>query len=153
MVTDKHIYAAHKLLRIQFPHLQGCQSTLLLQLKKSPSVTSVECSSNNLICTCKSLSYYRHVFIFVFFIADQIFFVEERQHWITTAMINRSTPLDCLFNGTLHLVPSSRLLNSTSHLLGQMAYSCQWCLSSNNKRLTTVGCSASDSSIPCSCQK
>ena len=68
MLTDKHIiYAAHKLLWIQFPHLQGCHSTLLLQLKKFPSVTSVECSGNNLICTCKSLSYYRHVFIFVFF--------------------------------------------------------------------------------------
>ena len=145
MLTDKHIiYAAHKLLWIQFPHLQGCHSTLLLQLKKFPSVTSVECSGNNLICTCKSLSYYRHVFIFVFFIADQIFFVEERQHWITTAMINGEVHLfDCLFNGTLHLVPSSRLLNSSSHLLDRMAYSCQWCLSSNNKRVTTVGCSAS----------
>ena len=93
MLTDKHTYAAHKLLRIQFPHLQGCHSTLFLQLKKFPSVTSVECSGNNLICTRKSLSYYRHVFIFFFFIADQIFFVEERQHWITTAMINRSIPL------------------------------------------------------------
>ena len=30
MLTDKHTYAAHKLLRIQFPHLQGCHSTLLL---------------------------------------------------------------------------------------------------------------------------
>ena len=46
MLTDKHIYAAHKLLRIQFPHLQGCHSTLLLQLKKFPSVTSVKCSGN-----------------------------------------------------------------------------------------------------------
>ena len=40
-------------------------------------------------------------------------------------------------------MPSSRLLNSTSHLLGRMAYSCQWCLSSNNRRLTTMGCSVS----------
>ena len=46
MLTDKHIYAAHKLLQIQFPHLQGCHSTLLLQLKKFPSVTSVKCSGN-----------------------------------------------------------------------------------------------------------
>ena len=46
MLTDKHIYVAHKLLCIQFPHLQGCYSTLLLQLKKFPSVTSVERSGN-----------------------------------------------------------------------------------------------------------
>ena len=43
-----------------------------------------------------------------FFIAVQIFFVEERQHWITTAMINGEVYLfDCLFNGTL--TPSAKL--------------------------------------------
>ena len=46
-------------------------------------------------------------FCFVF-IAVQIFFVEERQHWITTAMINGEVHLfDCLFNGTL--TPSAKL--------------------------------------------
>ena len=33
MLTDKHIYAATKLLMKQFPHLQGLQSTLLSQKK------------------------------------------------------------------------------------------------------------------------
>ena len=43
----------------------------------------------------------------LFFIAVQIFF-EERQHWITTAMINGEVYLfDCLFNGTL--TPSAEL--------------------------------------------
>ena len=42
------------------------------------------------------------------YIAVQIFFVEERQHWITTAMINGEVYLfDCLFNGTL--TPSAEL--------------------------------------------
>ena len=31
MLTDKHMHAAHKLLRKQFTHIQGCQSTLLVQ--------------------------------------------------------------------------------------------------------------------------
>ena len=43
-LSDKHMHAAHKLLRIQFPKLQGCNSTLLLQLKSFPSVTDASCS-------------------------------------------------------------------------------------------------------------
>lgn len=31
MLTDKHMHAAHKLLKKQFPDIQGCQSTLLEQ--------------------------------------------------------------------------------------------------------------------------
>lgn len=40
MLTDRHIYAAHKLLHRQFPHLEGCFSTLLIQLRSFPSITS-----------------------------------------------------------------------------------------------------------------
>ena len=49
------------------------------------------------------------LFVFIlFFIAVQIFFVEERQHWITTVMINGEVYLfDCLFNGIL--TPSAEL--------------------------------------------
>ena len=69
--------------------------------------------------------------------------MEERQHWITTAMINGEVYLfDCLFNGTL--TPSAEL---------QIAQLYKPLISSNGllvsvvpiqqqEDLTTVGCSA-----------
>ncbi len=44
MLSDKHMYAAHKLLRLQFPHLEGCYTTLLVQKMSYPPVTSEHCS-------------------------------------------------------------------------------------------------------------
>ncbi len=44
MLSDTHMYAAHKLLRLQFPHLEGCYTTLLVQKMSYPLVTSEHCS-------------------------------------------------------------------------------------------------------------
>ncbi len=44
MLNDRHMHAAHKLLRMQFSRVEGCSSTLLIQLKSFPSITS-DCSS------------------------------------------------------------------------------------------------------------
>lgn len=44
MLSDRHIYAAHKLLHIQFPKFEGFHSTLLIQHQCFPSVTSDLCS-------------------------------------------------------------------------------------------------------------
>ena len=50
MLTDKHMYAAHKLLQKQFPGVQGCQSTLLAQ--KRFTAVSDEGMSRVLILVC-----------------------------------------------------------------------------------------------------
>lgn len=34
-LTDKHMHAAQTLLKVQFPHLQGLQTTLLSQRKEN----------------------------------------------------------------------------------------------------------------------
>ncbi len=44
MLSDRHIYAAHKLLRMQFPKFEGFYSTLLIQRQCFPAVTSSRCS-------------------------------------------------------------------------------------------------------------
>ena len=44
MLSDRHIYAAHKLLHRQFPKFEGFYSTLLVQHQCFPSVTSDHCS-------------------------------------------------------------------------------------------------------------
>ena len=42
MLSDRHMYAAHKLMRMQFPNIEGCYSTLLVQKMSFPAVTSSE---------------------------------------------------------------------------------------------------------------
>ena len=42
MLSDCHMYAAHKLMRMQFPNIEGCYSTLLIQKMSFPAVTSSE---------------------------------------------------------------------------------------------------------------
>ena len=44
MLTDRHMYAAHKLLHQQFPDIEGCHSTLLAQTKSFPPVNSSQSS-------------------------------------------------------------------------------------------------------------
>ena len=44
MLTDRHMYAAHKLLRQQFPDIEGCHSTLLTQSNSYPPVKSSQSS-------------------------------------------------------------------------------------------------------------
>ncbi len=44
MLNDKHMHAVHKLLHMQFPHLEGCHSTLLVQLRSFPPVTTTKCT-------------------------------------------------------------------------------------------------------------
>ena len=53
MLTDKHMYVAHKLLQKQFPGVQGCQSTLLAQ--KRFTAVSDEGISRVLILFCLSV--------------------------------------------------------------------------------------------------
>ena len=50
MLTDKHMYAAHKLLQKQSPGVQGCQTTLLAQ--KRFTAVSDEGMSRVLILVC-----------------------------------------------------------------------------------------------------
>ncbi len=40
MLSDRHMHAAHKLIRWQFPNIEGCYSTLFVQNMSFPAVTS-----------------------------------------------------------------------------------------------------------------
>ena len=40
-LTDRHMYAAHKLIAMQFSKIEGCHSTLLVQKMAYPPVSSV----------------------------------------------------------------------------------------------------------------
>ena len=46
MLNDRHMYAAHKLLCIQFPKFEGCYSTLLVQGHCFPPVTNTDSSGS-----------------------------------------------------------------------------------------------------------
>ncbi|XP_064406458.1 uncharacterized protein LOC135351399 [Halichondria panicea] len=84
MLSDKHMRAAHQLLSMQFLKFEGCYNTLLAQLKAFPPVSNNQGP------------------------AVQIFFVEERQHWIATSLFKGELYLyDSCFNGTLS--PSTEL--------------------------------------------
>ncbi|XP_064383396.1 uncharacterized protein LOC135332020 [Halichondria panicea] len=86
MLSDCHMYAAHKLMRMQFPNIEGCYSTLLIQKMSFPAVTSSEAT------------------------AVQIFFVTERHHWIATALIKGELFLfDSCFQYGKDLEPSAEL--------------------------------------------
>ncbi|XP_064383224.1 uncharacterized protein LOC135348618 isoform X3 [Halichondria panicea] len=86
MLSDRHMYAAHKLMRMQFPNIEGCYSTLLVQKMSFPAVTSSEAT------------------------AVQIFFVTERHHWIATALIKGELFLfDSCFQYGKDLEPSAEL--------------------------------------------
>lgn len=38
MLTDRHMFAVNKLLKVQFPHVQGLHSTLLVQRSGFPPI-------------------------------------------------------------------------------------------------------------------
>ncbi len=90
ILSDRHIYAAHKLLHRQFPKFEGFYSTLLVQRH---SVTSDHCSG---MCVNRNMANK------LIMLPLQIFFVVERHHWVTTALIDGDVHLyDSSFQGQL----------------------------------------------------
>ncbi len=56
LLSDRHMHAAHKLMRMQFPNIEGCYSTLLVQKMSFHAVTNSEATGIISIanaCNCK----------------------------------------------------------------------------------------------------
>ncbi len=58
MLTDRHMHAAHTLIGRQFPEIEGCSSTLLVQKMTFSAVTKRE-SKGMASRVCTVLSAYR----------------------------------------------------------------------------------------------
>ena len=103
LLTDRHMTAANLLLSKQFPHLQGLQNTILSQTQFSPIQESGGFIAEGIY---KAPAYYiltlnlypnlnlvlytvRIIMTNSFISAIQIFYVEERGHWVATSYQNQ----------------------------------------------------------------
>ncbi len=82
MLCDMHMYAAHELLRNQFPILEGLQSTLLSQ-RAFGSIQFHSSQSTN--GTNYKFPLVLFIYSYTISIAVQILFVKERMHWVASS--------------------------------------------------------------------
>ena len=99
MLTDEHIQAAQNLLKKQFEHLAGLQSTQLFQNKGfSPALISD--GSFSKVCPYDMTAHFI-LFITLPCAVVQVLFVPECGHWMTTSYHERERSGCMIANSTM----------------------------------------------------